>query len=79
VVRQNFQHLGVAGSYSLNGSVSVFADYRNFVSGEAAHYGDGFSVGLSWTFYTRTEPTLFPTSSAQNATAPVSSSVLVDL
>jgi hypothetical protein len=70
VVRQNFQHLGVAGSYSLTSSVSVFANYWNFVSGSAAHYGDGFSVGLSWTFHTRTEEILFPTSAAANTAVP---------
>ena len=50
VVRVGYQHVGVAASFPLGGSLSAHANYVWFVDGVDAHYGSGFSVGLSWRF-----------------------------
>ncbi len=62
VVRISFHHVGVAAAFPLTDSVSVFGNYVKFISGVDAHYGSAFSVGVSWTFQTRTEPILFASS-----------------
>jgi hypothetical protein len=67
VVRIKFKHVGAAVSFPLGDSVSGFANYLKFLSGVDAHYGQAFSVGLSWTFQTRAEPILFAGSPAGNA------------
>jgi len=52
VVRASYDHVGAAVSFRIGQSVSAYANYLWFVSGIDAHYGAGFSVGLSWSFRT---------------------------
>ena len=56
VVAQSFQHVGVAATYPVSESMSAHANFVKFVSGVDAHYGYGFSAGLSWTLQTFSEP-----------------------
>jgi hypothetical protein len=58
VVRASHEHVGIAVSIPLGESVSIHGDYLWFVSGKDAHYGSGFSFGVSWRF--REAPSLFP-------------------
>ena len=50
--RQNFHHVGFGVGYSLNDSFSLDFSFVKFVSGRAAHFGEGISAGLSWNFST---------------------------
>jgi hypothetical protein len=50
--RQNFQHVGFGVGYSLNEVVSLDFSFVKFVSGRAAHFGEGVSTGISWSFST---------------------------
>lgn len=52
LARQDFQHVGFGVGYSLNESLSVDFSFVKFVSGRAAHFGEGISTGLSWSFST---------------------------
>lgn len=61
VVRASYHHLGVGVSFPLAGKLSAYGNYMWFVSGIDAHYGQGFSFGLGWSFRTRfADATPFP-------------------
>ena len=50
--RQDFQHVGFGVGYSLNESFSLDFSFVKFVSGRAAHFGEGISTGINWSFST---------------------------
>jgi hypothetical protein len=57
LTKQSYQHVGVGVGVNLTESMSASFSFRKFVSGVNAHYGEGFSGGLSWSF--STAPQLF--------------------
>ena len=56
LARQDFQHVGVGAGYSFTESLSVDFSFLKFVSGRAAHFGEGFTAGLSWSFARQPAP-----------------------
>jgi hypothetical protein len=53
VVKADYDHVGAGLTVRLGSSpVSAYGNYVWFVDGIDAHYGSGFSVGLSWSFRT---------------------------
>jgi hypothetical protein len=52
VVKASYDHVGASLSVRLGRSLSAYGNYLWFVDGEDAHYGSGFSLGLSWSFRT---------------------------
>jgi hypothetical protein len=58
ITKQEFQHLGAGVGFNMTESLSANFSFLKFVSGRDAHFGEGFSAGLSWSF--STSPQLFP-------------------
>lgn len=58
LTKQTFQHIGTGVGLNLTESLSANFSFLKFVSGSNAHYGEGVSAGLSWSF--STAPQLFP-------------------
>jgi hypothetical protein len=52
LTKQSYQHIGVGVGLNLTESLSASFSFRKFVSGVNAHYGEGISGGLSWSFST---------------------------
>jgi len=50
LTRQDFQHIGAGMGLSLTESVSVDFSFVKFVSGHNAHFGEGLSGGITWSF-----------------------------
>jgi len=69
VVRVSYKHIGAAVSFPVADDVSVFANYVHFINGVDAHYGGGFSLGVSWTFRRREFPIVFSGNAPGNAVA----------
>jgi hypothetical protein len=73
IVSASYQHVGVGISLPLGGSVSVYGNYVWFVSGVDAHFGSGFSGGVSWSFRTARAapvPVLFPPADVDSPAPP---------
>jgi hypothetical protein len=47
---QDYQHVGVGAGLSVTETLSVDFSFVKFVSGKDAHFGEGISGGLSWSF-----------------------------
>jgi hypothetical protein len=63
VVAVSYHHLGVGLSVPLGSSFSAYGNYVWFASGVDAHFGSGFSAGVTWSFRTgraAEPPVLFP-------------------
>ena len=57
LTNQDFQHIGIGVGMELKESWSAHFSFLKMVSGRGAHYGEGFSGGISWSF--STSPSLF--------------------
>jgi len=57
LTKQDFQHVGAGVGINMTESLSANFSFVKFVSGRNAHFGEGFSGGISWSF--STSPQLF--------------------